>query len=295
MQQTDTFFIQQVAMMTGLSKQVIRKWENRHQIVTPLRLQNGYRQYTIADIQTLMHVKKLTEEGYSLQQCAQIVQSSKQQMPPKSGQANEYVLRILEFGTLCDEDNMTIYLHKAYNEHGLDHFLREVVIPLMQEVGNRWETNKWDEYQEALTSLTVRDFLVQIRRSFKVHPSAPLVLGACLPSEQHEIPILIVLLQMMMKGYRTAMIGASPAVGAIESLTKQLRPSFVFLSATTSFPFEEHPHVLQKLELFAANQRATTFFIGGAGIKKKQVLYLQSIKHLPSVEDYPFSNIALTT
>ncbi|WP_243387179.1 MerR family DNA-binding transcriptional regulator [Bacillus kexueae] len=38
-----TYHIQQVLNLTGLSKQVIRKWEERYQIVQPQRLDNGYR------------------------------------------------------------------------------------------------------------------------------------------------------------------------------------------------------------------------------------------------------------
>ena len=60
------YYIQQVADVTGLSKQVIRKWEERYDLVHPERLENGYRIYSEKDVNTLMKVKELSEKGTPL-------------------------------------------------------------------------------------------------------------------------------------------------------------------------------------------------------------------------------------
>ena len=60
--------IQQVSLITGLSKAVIRKWEDRYQTVTPKRLDNGHRVYTERDVQILLAVRKLADQGSSIQQ-----------------------------------------------------------------------------------------------------------------------------------------------------------------------------------------------------------------------------------
>ena len=67
------FAIQQVADMTGLSKQVIRKWEERYGIIQPKRLENGYRIYSQQDVKTLLKIKLLSEQGHSLKQAALLV------------------------------------------------------------------------------------------------------------------------------------------------------------------------------------------------------------------------------
>lgn len=64
------YFIKQVSEITGLSKLVIRKWEERYQIVIPKRLDNGYRVYTEADVTKILSVKDLTDQGYSVKQAA---------------------------------------------------------------------------------------------------------------------------------------------------------------------------------------------------------------------------------
>ena len=73
-----SYSIQQVAEMTGLSKQLIRKWEDRYGIVTPKRLDNGYRVYTNEEVSLLTRVLQLTKEGYSIKQAAEAVKESKE-------------------------------------------------------------------------------------------------------------------------------------------------------------------------------------------------------------------------
>lgn len=83
----------------------------------------------------------------------------------------------------------------------------------------RWENREWFEYQEAVIAMVIRDYLVQIRRSYQYKEDAPLIMGACLPGEYHEVPLHILLLQAMLLGWKSFLIGSSPAMGAIESLS----------------------------------------------------------------------------
>ncbi|MCM3744771.1 MerR family transcriptional regulator [Sporosarcina luteola] len=266
------YYIQQVADMTGLSKQVIRKWEERYSIVHPERLENGYRVYSDKDINLLLQVKVLSEQGTPIRQAVQMVESDKRDAVLSSkeplaqqGLLNNFVLQLLEKGNRCDELELALTLQQAYHQVGLSTFLEQVVIPFLNEVGSRWEKREWDEYQESVSSLIVRDFLVQIRRNSQYRPDAPLVLAACLPYEQHEIPLHILLLQFMLKGWRTVLVGASPAPGSIEALVEKLDPKTVILSASTTIPFDREPDLLEKLDAFAARRPNSRFYLGGKG------------------------------
>ena len=72
---TGAYYIQQVADITGISKQVIRKWEERYQLIQPTRLDNGYRIYSDKDINTLLTVKALAEQGHTIKQAALLVKT----------------------------------------------------------------------------------------------------------------------------------------------------------------------------------------------------------------------------
>ena len=252
----DGFFtIQQVADITGLSKQVIRKWEERYGIINPKRMENGYRIYSKQDVQTLLKTKSLSEQGHTLKQAALLVKDMEevpeipivQENPVHDEQLNEYVFQLLEKGWHCDEIELNLILKQAYHHVGLQRFITNIVVPFLKEVGKKWENHEWDEYQESVSSLVVRDFLVQIRRNHPYRENAPFVLGACLPNEQHEVPLHLILVQFMLEGWKTQLIGTSPAPGAIESLVDKLKPDVVLLSVTTAIPFEKDPGMLAKI------------------------------------------------
>jgi DNA-binding transcriptional MerR regulator len=266
-----TYSIQQVSEITGLSKQVIRKWEERYQIVQPQRLENRYRVYSESDINTILKIKALVEKGHTIKQAASIIDQEPIILDTvwknnfNYEELNDYVLELLKEGTNCDENGMNLILQQAYHQKGLDFFIHSVVIPFLREVGARWENGQWGEYQEALASMAVRDYLVELRRNFKYREQAPTLMGACLPNEQHEVPVLLLLLQAMLKGWKTILIGSSPADGSIERAVQKLLPVKVILSATTTFPFEKDLELVTRLEQFASECKRTSFYIGGPG------------------------------
>lgn len=267
------FGIQQVSTITGLSKQVIRKWEERYGIVRPQRLENGYRVYRQQDIKTLLKVKKLSKQGYSLKEAALLVQEAGEEplppLPKRETAAYDkwdgYIFELLEKGSRCDEVGLNLILKQTYHQLGLERFLNQVAVPFLKEVGRKWESKEWNEYQEAVSSMVLRDFLVQIRRNYPYREGAPFVLGACLPYEQHEVPVHLILLRFMMAGWKTQLVGTSPAPGAIESLVSTLKPDVVLLSATTTIPFEADPQLLERLDEFAAKHPESRFYLGGQG------------------------------
>lgn len=264
--------ITQVSEITGLSKQVIRKWEERYQLVQPKRLENGHRIYSDKDLQLLLKVRSLSQQGYSIKQAATVAHekdTSKESILPSvihiNEEMNDFFFLLLEKGAHCNEGELNRILQQANHSLGLSKFLSSVVIPFLKEVGNRWEKNEWTEYQESVSTMVVRDYLVQLRRNYHCKEDAPLIMAACLPGEYHEVPLHILLLQAMMVGWRSFLVGGSPAIGAIESLITQFQPKVVLLSAMTTKPFELHPTVLNDLDVFASKNPSIRFFIGGAG------------------------------
>ena len=64
------FKIGAVARLTGISVHTLRKWEERHGAVHPRRSEGGKRLYTDTDVQRLVLIKKLADQGLSLQSIA---------------------------------------------------------------------------------------------------------------------------------------------------------------------------------------------------------------------------------
>lgn len=268
---------------------MIRKWEERHELIKPARLPNGYRVYSESDINRLLAVKSYAGQGYSLKDATILVEQNNKtedKTTDSNVELNRYVFLLLKSGTKRDELAINFILQQAYHHLGLESFLTTVIIPFLEIVGKKWESKEWDEYQEAVSSLVIRDFLVQIRRNYRYRDNAKVVLGACLPLEQHDIPLIILLLQFMIKGWKTILVGSSPAPGSINALVARLKPDMVILSATTTLPFEKDPQLLAQMDEFATKHKHIPFYIGGAGSAKYlQDKKLNTIKTAKSLEE----------
>lgn len=274
----NTYSIQQVADLTGLSKQVIRKWEERYNIIHPQRLDNGYRIYTTQEILTLKQIQTLIAQGMTVKQAIANLQNdhfvpnpdaqiifSESPVTPLDGYTKQLINSLLKEGFEGNDGQMMHILQKAHHSLGIKPVIYEIIIPFLYEVGNRWHSGEWEEYKEALASQVIRDFLANLRRTLHVEEHAPLVLGSCLPLERHEIPLHIILLQFMLLGYRSVMLGASPAPKAIEASIEKTKPQIVILSSLTTAGLEDHLKTIYELDDFAENYPKTRFYIGGVG------------------------------
>lgn len=263
------YYIKDVADRTGISEQLIRKWESRYQMIQPKRLDNGYRVYTLEDILMLKEVKLLRDKGYSIKSAIHeaSLRMNIERNASRSVQikASPYVQQMIDKGKSYDDDGILLLLKQSNHEYGLDLFLQNTVHPFLKRIGDLWESGKWDESQETVSSLAVRDYLTEVSRSFTHDSSSPHVLGFCLPAEQHDIPLQILLLQIKMKGWRTTRVAASPKFTTIETLVREIKPKIVIFSASTLLPFQKNENLLEQLDEIAESYPAISFHIGGVG------------------------------
>nr|NNM90708.1 MerR family transcriptional regulator [Bacilli bacterium] len=285
MDTNEGYSIRQVSKLTGLSTQLIRKWEERYQAVSPKRMGNGYRIYSAQDIARLNHLQKMIADGYSIGNA--VFTLSHREFPiealitetPQSEKVEEDLLwdairyrdQLFVYGERGDSRGIQDVLQTAYSLYGLKFFSEEILIPFLHEVGERWEKGVWSEYQEHLASNAVRDFLIRARSMQIVDASAPLFLAAGLPGERHEIMLHLVLLEANIRGYKTAFLGSSPARSAIEDAVIHLRPSIVVVALTTTEPLDLYPDLLEDLERISLRYVKTKFFIGGPAAKNASV------------------------
>ncbi|MFC4409309.1 MerR family transcriptional regulator [Chungangia koreensis] len=281
-----SYTIQQVSEMTGLSKQVIRKWEDRYGIIRPDRLENGYRVYSQDEVKLLKDITSFVNAGYTIKQAAQMAQNQTiSNRTPIESDFTTYINSLEEAGQQLDDIKLLQLLQQAQYTYGMELLIQDILLPFLKRIGQLWCDHRWGEFQEAVSSQTIRDYLAQARRSIIVSEHAPLVVGSCLPREQHEIPMQILLLQFRIRGYRTLMIGPSPATTAIQSTVERTNPEIVLLTATTSFPFNDGGVFLKDLDDFASKHRQTKFFIGGTAAREQlNLMNLSSIQFADNID-----------
>jgi DNA-binding transcriptional MerR regulator len=67
-----SFRIGQLAKLSGFAPVVLRAWEQRHDLLDPVRTDNGYRLYTKRDLAVLARVRELLDEGHRISDIARM-------------------------------------------------------------------------------------------------------------------------------------------------------------------------------------------------------------------------------
>jgi methanogenic corrinoid protein MtbC1 len=140
----------------------------------------------------------------------------------------------------------------------LDALLRDVIVPYLHELGERWERGEVSVAQEHFATNVVRGRLLGLARGWG-RGLGPRVVLACAPGEQHDLGLLAFGLALRARGWRIVYLGADTPLGSVGDAARACDPEFVVVSAVDPRAFRRHRAELAAL---ASQHRIC---IGGAG------------------------------
>ncbi|MDX5563837.1 MerR family transcriptional regulator [Streptomyces sp. ID05-04B] len=170
-----------------------------------------------------------------------------------------------------DAPGVAELLDAAVERHGLIVAWQEVMVPTLHAVGRKW-VSSGDRYVEVehLLSWHVSTALRRATRAAAPREAAGRpgpVLLACVPGEQHSLPLEALDAALGQLGVPTRMFGAAVPAEALDSAVRRLGPVAVVLWAqarsTASLPLARH--IAQTRWGVAGARRAPVVVLGGAG------------------------------
>lgn len=237
MNSKDLYPIKIVERKTGLSHHVIRIWEKRYNVISPVRTEANHRLYSDDDIELLCILKRLTENGFHIGQISRLPRKKLLELQEKekhvtvSDDANErygikdspdfYLktcmekIRSLETGKLLDcLSRASISLSKPV-------LLEQVITPLLHEIGEEWQEGKLRVLHEHFSSSVIRTFLDGIRARGEYTSSSNKIVIATPAGQLHEFGSLLAAIVSASEGWEVIYLGPSlPAEEIIETVIK---------------------------------------------------------------------------
>lgn len=282
-----------VSMRTGLSAHAIRAWERRYNAVAPKRDANNRRYYTEEDIERLLLLKKVTDAGFSI---SQVVNSSEEELnnliatmnvidlPIKLDEAKtttnisasvssseNYVESFMNALEQMDSKALENVLVQAELDYGLNGLIENILVPLMEEVGEGWRKGNLRISHEHLASHVIRTFLGGILANNKNIPGAPNVLVTTPADQWHDIGALIIAVTAASEGWNVTYLGANLPSEEIAGAVKQNNCKAVILSIV--YP-EDDPVLVQEIrKLRRSLPENVSIIVGGrASVSYEKVL-----------------------
>jgi MerR family transcriptional regulator, light-induced transcriptional regulator len=201
--------IKTVCALTGVNPITLRAWERRYGLVHPERTPKGHRLYTHDDVDRIRRVLALTRDGVAISQVKEALDAEPAAVSPQAGKGPwpEYRRRFAAAIAAFDETALEAIYTEALALHAVNTVDRMLLMPMLEELGNRWEKVAGGVAEEHFFSAYIRNKLGARFHHRRALEGGPKVLAACAPGEQHEIGLLLFALAAHDAGLRVVMLG----------------------------------------------------------------------------------------
>ncbi len=162
--------------------------------------------------------------------------------------------RIAELLAVRDKPSAVRVAVEAVTEGriGIAELYRDVLTPLLADVGGAWQRGRVAVWEEHLASAAVRT-IVEIlypgvlKAKAAAAPSGRTALLACPPEEGHDLGLRMVADRFDMAGWQTHFLGADTPLDDIIAAARQLGADAVLLSSSTHFHRVRVRHAVDEL------------------------------------------------
>ena len=272
--------IKTVAIQTGLTQFVIRAWEKRYEVVTPLRTDTNRRLYSDRDISRLVLLRLVTEAGHSIGRIAKLpteelleligTDETIVQLPkiakadlPQAVSLGSCIASCIAAVKQFDIQTLESTLFRASIAFSQPVFLEKLITPLMQEIGDQWKAGNLRIAHEHLATAVVRTLLGNSRHGFDISAAMPTLVIATPRGQVHEIGALMAALTAAAQGWHVTYLGPNLPAEEIVGCAVQNGAKAIGLSIV--YPTDD-PHIANELrKLRRGIQEHVTLFVGGAG------------------------------
>ncbi|MFH8837834.1 MerR family transcriptional regulator [Streptomyces sp. NPDC017868] len=249
-----------VARRLGVSPTTVRSWDQRYGIGPAVRADGRHRRWSPADIAMLDEMCRLTASGVPPAEAARAARRARTSAEPTVpdatpdapvaparprrpgpggglplGDVRQEARGLARAAVRLDGPAVEGLLQEALAEHGLVTAWQEIMVPTLHAVGRKWESSE-DRYVE-VEHLLSWHISTALRRAAvtgpaTASPAAPVVL-ACVPGEQHSLPLEALAAGLAERGLPTRMFGAAVPAEALDAAVRRSGPAAVALWSQT--------------------------------------------------------------
>lgn len=228
--------IGELSRRAGVSGHVLRAWERRYGLLQPIRSEGGFRLYTEADERRVRRMRHHLARGLSAAEAAQVTlqdDASGREGPPGLGSvgASELAGTLREALDAFDELTVQAVLDRLLSDLSVTVVMREIVLPYLAELGDRWERGDASIAQEHFASNLIRGRLAGLARGWG-DGSGPRAILACPPGEQHDLALMIFGVALNRHGWRIDYLGVDTPIEELTRTAPARLPDLVVLAAT---------------------------------------------------------------
>lgn len=211
-----------VVRRTGLTQDILRAWEKRYRAVVPLRTATGRRLYTEEQVEKLRFLRQLIQGGRRISDVADLDLATLQQLADEDAaeavaapavpvsarrETRGFLAAAVEAVDRLDRHGLEQTLDAASVALTRPRLRAELIVPLIEELGRRWQAGTWRIVHEHVASAALRAFLWSMWRRTESHEGTSPVVVATPAGQRHELGALLVAGVAADLGWRVVYLG----------------------------------------------------------------------------------------
>jgi len=227
--------IRAISELTGVPTTTLRAWERRYGLLKPDRTAKGHRLYSSEDIDLVKQIVKLLKSNHTISEAIRVINNpelSASASAEAEGHWMVYQERMLKSIENFNEQNLDTTYNEALSIYPIDMVTQEVIIPVLQMLGERWQDRDAGIAEEHFFSAFLRNKL-GARLHHESHRSrGNKILVSCLPGEFHELGILLFCIAAIGHGYQILYLGTNMPPAQLSKVVERTDIAAILLSGT---------------------------------------------------------------
>ncbi|MFT5822921.1 MAG: DNA-binding transcriptional MerR regulator [Crocinitomix sp.] len=281
------YSIKDLENFTQIKAHTLRIWEQRYNLLKPERTDTNIRLYSDRDLKKILNINLLYSNGLKISKIAKLDEKEIFRLaneilcvPDGEDESNvdRFINRIIRF----DEIGMDDELEELHSKHNLEYVFSNLLIPVLEKVGELWQVDSITAAHEHFFSNILRAFLIR-NTGPSITPEAAKgsVVLFLKENEYHELGLLFYNSYLRSKGYLTIYLGQSLPNEDLVKAVKSLKPDYVFTSLITKLNEKQFQQFFEKLASCIPLDR---LFVGGHQLKIFKELIPKKVNIIYSVD-----------
>ncbi|MAO71015.1 MAG: hypothetical protein CMD02_00720 [Flavobacteriales bacterium] len=236
-----TYSINQFSEITGITKFVLRTWENRYGFLKPERSDTNIRIYTDEMLVRALNTNFLLKNNYKISKVSklndnEIIAEIDSLIDDKLDNVIEFYINEIIISAINFDGQK---FHDTYNEgiqkFGLVNFYRDVILVTMKKIGLLWLSNKVSPSQEHFLSEQIKQKIsVSINDAYYKNQSGKTWLLFLPENEFHEIGLLFTKFLLVQNGNNVVYLGSNVPYGTLIDVIEKKNIDATLLFAVTN-------------------------------------------------------------
>jgi DNA-binding transcriptional MerR regulator len=276
-----TYPLRTAARLTGLSPEVLRAWERRYGVVEPIRTAGGTRRYNAEHLERLRLVKAAVDAGARVGQVASLdLEELKRRSAVTEVKADGHLEEILAALDQFDDETAQRLLSFHLSALGPARFARDVALPLLQEIGERWSKGRMGIAPEHLATGILRSLLGSALQPTASSRLGPRIVFATPTGERHELGLMMAALTALGAGANPLYLGLELPVEDLLAAVEGTNAAALALSLVT-IPAAQAAQAVRALRGGMAPE--VHLWLGGSGGRALKLP--PAVEQIDSLED----------